>query len=1027
MSSKRRSYDTDEITLRKVFAKSFANNSAIPAQRVLTADGAGGTYWAIPSTLGLTGSFNQINTSAGNFTADLSYNIFTLTSQSGIGFTEGAGSNELNIYGKAFNQIDVSGNNSLYGFTNNVVTPTVKFAGIGGITVLSDPDTNTIVFASQGIQVSSSQFSFSRVQVYSNASTVRDSLASTNSVILNAASPSSILQYVGLTDILLSTNATNNVIFFGLRSTGSISTLTANVTSISTNYVKKTDFSTATTALASTSLGYYNYLSTITIAGLSTLSTAIGNASVNLSTFNLSTTNVFTSTINFNDINNGSLNTLAVSSGTLVLNGQGIVGTVEVNKTDLVSTVAGLGSAGYVSTLSTNILSTGWLKSGIAEVSTVIFKDTGNTNDYGLFSSNASLYFNNAPVGGGTVINNSNFSTSIYQVSTVSTLFAYADFVNISSVTNAFLSPQFFSSQFFSTGDLLVSSVSFKDRINNSLQYLTVNNGFLQLNTSTVSLRSDLVSTVAGLGTAGYLSSASLVSTVGGLGAAGYISTASLVSSVAGIIARGFVSTPSLVSTVGGLGAAGYVSSASLASTVGGLGAAGYISTASLVSTFAGIVATGFLSSPSLVSTVAGLGEAGYMSTASLVSTVSGLGAAGYISSLSTNVLSTGLLRAGAAEVSTLNLKDTANGNLYALNSSNAALYFNGSAVGGGGGGGDVTTANLVSTVGGLGETGYISSVQLFSTVGGLGAAGYISSTQLTSTIAGLDKVAVTRILAGTNVTITPTTGIGAVTINASGGGGGGTSFAAFSTVLMSTLSTIVNPASTTMEFLSYSTFTLDAQFYGGPPGFFLYLSTANPLAQMSSIEFKIDRFSSFIQSSANLYVGLQYNYLFSRWVAPQYINSFGDATFDFTSNVRPYIGFSTTLLLGNTPGRFIHEKYSPNVTGTNTANYAYFDSNIRAVTTGQTEAGQSNSYNRNHLLELPKTSFENLYRSTFTLYHRLEYGLCSQGQYNNNIASLPAPGAWEYTMISGFSGFSTQTAIVDVGRNNPITLYVTN
>jgi hypothetical protein len=91
-------------------------------------------------------------------------------------------------------------------------------------------------------------------------------------------------------------------------------------------------------------------------------------------------------------------------------------------------------------------------------------------------------------------------------------------------------------------------------------------------------------STVIGLGSAGYLSTASLVSTVQGLGTAGYISTASLVSTVSG-------------------------SGSLFASTVRGLGSAGYISTASLVSTFA---ASGSL----FASTVTGLGSAGYISSA---------------------------------------------------------------------------------------------------------------------------------------------------------------------------------------------------------------------------------------------------------------------------------------------------------------------------------------------------------------------------------------------------------------------------
>jgi hypothetical protein len=64
MASSRRTYDTDVITLRTVFAKN-PGNSNVPALRVLTADGQGGTYWAVPSSLGVYPSFNQIITTAG--------------------------------------------------------------------------------------------------------------------------------------------------------------------------------------------------------------------------------------------------------------------------------------------------------------------------------------------------------------------------------------------------------------------------------------------------------------------------------------------------------------------------------------------------------------------------------------------------------------------------------------------------------------------------------------------------------------------------------------------------------------------------------------------------------------------------------------------------------------------------------------------------------------------------------------------------------------------------------------------------
>jgi hypothetical protein len=93
------------------------------------------------------------------------------------------------------------------------------------------------------------------------------------------------------------------------------------------------------------------------------------------------------------------------------------------------------------------------------------------------------------------------------------------------------------------------------------------------------------------------------------------------------------------VSTVQGLGTATYVSSASLISSIQGLGRAGYLSTVQasfFVSTVQGLGLTGFVSSASLTSTIQGLGASGYLSTVQpsfFVSTVQGLGTAGYISS----------------------------------------------------------------------------------------------------------------------------------------------------------------------------------------------------------------------------------------------------------------------------------------------------------------------------------------------------------------------------------------------------------
>ena len=69
MASSRRTYDTDFITLRTVYAK-YSNNLNIPALRALVADGSGGTGWSIPSSFGTNPSFNQIITTGGTYTAE---------------------------------------------------------------------------------------------------------------------------------------------------------------------------------------------------------------------------------------------------------------------------------------------------------------------------------------------------------------------------------------------------------------------------------------------------------------------------------------------------------------------------------------------------------------------------------------------------------------------------------------------------------------------------------------------------------------------------------------------------------------------------------------------------------------------------------------------------------------------------------------------------------------------------------------------------------------------------------------------
>jgi hypothetical protein len=117
-----------------------------------------------------------------------------------------------------------------------------------------------------------------------------------------------------------------------------------------------------------------------------------------------------------------------------------------------------------------------------------------------------------------------------------------------------------------------------------------------------------------------------------GLGTAGYISTSQLLSTSLGLnlfISTFFVDHPELQSTVAGLGTVGYISSiggfrlistANLANLVSTANLANLVSTANL----ANLVSTTFFATQ-LGSTVIGLGTTGYVSTATLLSTSLGL------------------------------------------------------------------------------------------------------------------------------------------------------------------------------------------------------------------------------------------------------------------------------------------------------------------------------------------------------------------------------------------------------------------
>jgi hypothetical protein len=214
--SSRRTYDTQIITVRQVNALNL-NNSIITANRVLTTDGAGGTYWAVPSTLTPYGGLNELIVDNKRVAADLSYNRFYISTAQGMGSVVNSNTKLITLYSKGFDTIDISGANSIFSSSNSVISPTFTLVGGNGINISSDPVAKYIYIKGAMPMISTGIYGYSKLNVISNASTITAStIRNSNTSFLDAMSPSSILSFAGIGDVLLSTNVGQNIIFVGI-------------------------------------------------------------------------------------------------------------------------------------------------------------------------------------------------------------------------------------------------------------------------------------------------------------------------------------------------------------------------------------------------------------------------------------------------------------------------------------------------------------------------------------------------------------------------------------------------------------------------------------------------------------------------------------------------------------------------------------------------------------------------------------------------------------------------------------------
>ena len=311
--------------------------------------------------------------------------------------------------------------------------------------------------------------------------------------------------------------------------------------------------------------------------------------------------------------------------------------------------------------------------------------------------------------------------TGIGQGFTGSTNILSANIVNISSLSTQYITAtQGFISSLV-VNSLAIGSnsgfISMGDIITTSHSTLQINTGLLTAS-GTICAPQIIVSTING-----QTFGAPIQSTVVGLATAGYISTATFLSSMIGLTSNisSMIDPTELASSIVGLGTVGFTSSIGLAaimnSTVTGINTyvSSMIDPVELTSTITGIGTQGFISSVGLdarlASTTAGLGTATYISATQLYSTVAGITFGGSTTGLS----------AGTIGVSTINMMYLSSVQGYISSLRTDSLVVGGPA-------GYVTiqdlTTGTVSTGQIVAGAGFISSLQINSL--SFGPSGYV-------------------------------------------------------------------------------------------------------------------------------------------------------------------------------------------------------------------------------------------------------------------------------------------------------------
>uniref|UniRef100_A0A6C0BD01 Uncharacterized protein n=1 Tax=viral metagenome TaxID=1070528 RepID=A0A6C0BD01_9ZZZZ len=238
-SSARRSFDTDNITLRSVYAKGLSNTN-IPSTLALTADGRGGTRWTHPSSLGVY-CLNYISTDVSLISWDLSQNnIMYLTGGQGAGIQSSVRKTEAIVYAKAYQAFhDVNSGSNMRVLDG---PPGVLYSTIN-LSTTSWQIYPTLCTTQQMIYLNTNPTKF---LINSNVPTIDPSIIEDQYEELNIDNVNSTIRFLGVRDVHLSTiNGDQKSVFFSISTftsegyltlSGEVSSLTAMSTSMPYHY-----------------------------------------------------------------------------------------------------------------------------------------------------------------------------------------------------------------------------------------------------------------------------------------------------------------------------------------------------------------------------------------------------------------------------------------------------------------------------------------------------------------------------------------------------------------------------------------------------------------------------------------------------------------------------------------------------------------------------------------------------------------------------------------------------------------------